>query len=155
MKHRATVLCIREDRILPVARERGRWAFPGGRCKPREALSQAAVRELFEETQLAVACTDDLFQFWGAHTRHFVFVARLSPAAEARPVNEIARCRWVKLRGVKNLPASIVTKAIADYLLRAHGTARHRFHTGMPRVAWRSSANGATDFTGTNAPPHV
>ncbi|SEK05556.1 NUDIX hydrolase [Paraburkholderia diazotrophica] len=122
MKHRATVLCIRQDCLLLVAKRGGRWAIPGGRRKRDEVLSRAAARELCEETQLTAYRVDYLFQFWGAHTRHFVFAAQLSPGAEARPDNEIARCRWVKLRDVSRLPASIPTKAIVQYLLRSRSS---------------------------------
>jgi hypothetical protein len=33
MKDRATVLCIRDGRVLLVARARSRWALPGGRIR--------------------------------------------------------------------------------------------------------------------------
>ena len=52
MKDRATVLCMRDDRILLVARERSRWALPGGRIRRSEAPHEAALRELEEETTL-------------------------------------------------------------------------------------------------------
>ena len=52
MKRRATVICERDGQVLLVARARGRWAFPGGRVKPSEELTDAAVRELREETGL-------------------------------------------------------------------------------------------------------
>jgi ADP-ribose pyrophosphatase YjhB (NUDIX family) len=52
MKDRATVLCVRDDRILLVARDRSRWALPGGRIRRDEAPHEAASRELEEETML-------------------------------------------------------------------------------------------------------
>lgn len=50
MKERATVLCQRGDRILLVARPRARWVLPGGKPRSSETLSDAARRELTEET---------------------------------------------------------------------------------------------------------
>jgi len=50
MKDRATVLCVRNNRILLVARERSRWALPSGRIRRDEAPHEAALRELEEET---------------------------------------------------------------------------------------------------------
>ncbi|WP_371884667.1 NUDIX hydrolase [Caballeronia sp. S22] len=110
---------MRRDRILLVAKRNGRWALPGGRRKPGEALSQAAVRELSEETRLTAHRVDYLFQFWGFNTQHFVFSAHVSPDLEAKPANETACCKWVKLCDVKRLPASVSTKGIAEYPVRA------------------------------------
>src|ERR1700742_3001415 len=74
MKRRATVICERDGRVLLVARARGRWAFPGGRAKLSEELTDAAVRELREETGLDAAHVRYAFQFRGLQTRDFVFV---------------------------------------------------------------------------------
>lgn len=117
MKHRATVLCVRDGRVLLVAKRWGRWAFPGGTCKTNESLSQAAARELAEETRIVTYRVEYLIQFWGARTRHFVFAASLPPFVEAAPANEISRCKWVRLRDLKRTSASISTKGIAHYLL--------------------------------------
>jgi 8-oxo-dGTP diphosphatase len=74
------------------------------------------MRELQEETQLCALRVDYLFQFWGARTRHFIFIAHLAADAQPRPDNEIARCRWTRLQGVRRLPTSISTKGIAIYM---------------------------------------
>jgi 8-oxo-dGTP diphosphatase len=52
MKDTATVLCVGDDRFLLIARERSRWALPGGRIRRDEAPHEAALRELGEETTL-------------------------------------------------------------------------------------------------------
>jgi ADP-ribose pyrophosphatase YjhB (NUDIX family) len=65
MKHRATVLCMRGDRILLVAKAGRRWAFPRGSRRTNEPLVNAAIRELNEETTLTAATGKYLFQFWG------------------------------------------------------------------------------------------
>ncbi|MEP9327277.1 NUDIX domain-containing protein [Paraburkholderia phymatum] len=116
MKHRATVICIRDDKVLLVAKRRGRWALPGGSRKCGESLSAAAMRELQEETRLCALRIDYLFQFWGARTRHFIFVAHVAANEHPKPDNEIARCQWVRPQGVRRLPASISTKGIALYI---------------------------------------
>lgn len=46
--HGANVLLVR--RINPP--DAGKWGFPGGWIDPGETMAQAAVRELFEETQV-------------------------------------------------------------------------------------------------------
>jgi 8-oxo-dGTP diphosphatase len=150
MKQRATVVCMRKGRVLLVAKERGRWAMPGGRPETDEPLSRTAFRELREETGLPAVSVRYAFQFRGASTRHFVFVADLPDGAEPSPGNEIARCRWARLKDVKRMPASIPTKGIADLLLRARpmvertaGSAVHAGSSMAPRMARAMSGYAA------------
>lgn len=99
--------------------------MPGGRPKSDEALRCTAFRELREETGLPAVSVRYAFQFRGASTRHFVFVADLPDGAEPSPRSEIARCCWARLEDVKRMPASIPTKGIADLLLRARHLVEH------------------------------
>ena len=78
-KDRATVLCVRSDRILLVARDRSGWALPGGRIRRDEAPHEAASRELEEETTLVADELTYLFQFDGFNTKHYVFFAEVGP----------------------------------------------------------------------------
>jgi 8-oxo-dGTP diphosphatase len=133
---------MRKGRLLLVARERGRWAMPGGRPKADEPLAGTALRELTEETGLLAASLRYAFEFRGASTRHFVFVADLPDGAEPSPSHEIARCCWARLKDVKRMPASIPTKGIADLLLRARplvertaGSAMHAASNVATRMA--------------------
>lgn len=119
MKNRATVLCIREGRILLVARARARWALPGGRIRRDEAPVDAARRELEEETGLAANEVIYLFQFGGLGTHHHVFLAEVQPDAEAEPMNEIARCRWFAPNKVATLSSSVPTRGIVDLVTKA------------------------------------
>jgi 8-oxo-dGTP diphosphatase len=94
MKAWATVLCVRDNRILLVARERSRWALPGGRIRRGEAPHEAAQREVEEETTLIANNLMYLFQVHGFNTRQHVFFADVEHHATAQPSNEIAKCRW-------------------------------------------------------------
>jgi 8-oxo-dGTP diphosphatase len=123
MKDRATVLCFRDDRILLVARERSRWALPGGRIRRDEAPHEAALRELEEETTLVADELMYLFQFNGFNTQHHVFFADLGPHVTAQPSNEIARCRWFTLVKIATLSASVPTRGIVELVFR---------HIGIP-----------------------
>ncbi len=112
MKDRATVLCVRDNRILLVARERSRWSLPGGRIGRGEAPHEAARRELEEETTLVVTDLMYLFQFNGFGTKHQVFFADTEEHAVALPSNEIAKCRWFAPVKIATLSASVPTRGI-------------------------------------------
>ena len=48
------VVCLRGDEVLLIRRgtppRQGQWSLPGGRIEPGEAVRNAALRELREET---------------------------------------------------------------------------------------------------------
>jgi 8-oxo-dGTP diphosphatase len=123
MKERATVLCVRNNRILLVARERSRWALPGGRIRRDEASHEAALRELKEETTLVADELAYLFQFNGFNTQHHVFFAEVGPHLTAQPSNEIARCRWFAPAKIATLSSSVPTRGIVELFFR---------HIGIP-----------------------
>ena len=125
MKNRATVLCVRDNRILLVARQRSRsrWALPGGRIRRDETPHAAALRELQEETTLLADGLMYLFQFHGFDTRHHVFLAGVAPQQIALPRNEIARCRWFAPPRIATVRASVPTRGIVELLVPHVGIA--------------------------------
>lgn len=116
MRKRATVVCRRGKRILLVARRESKWALPGGILKRGEDLSNAALRELKEETRLSGKSAKYLFNFRGAQKHHHVFFCDLSKRAKARASNEISRCRWVHVDDIPRLTTSSPTKVIMKIL---------------------------------------
>ncbi|NPT58448.1 NUDIX hydrolase [Paraburkholderia elongata] len=118
MKDRASVVCVRENRILLVARERSRWALPGGRIRRDETPLEAALRELSEETTLAAIELTYLFQFTGFNTLHHVFFADVAHHASVQPSNEIVKCRWFAPVKIATLSASIPTRGIVELFFR-------------------------------------
>ena len=118
MKDRATVVCVRENRILLVARERSRWALPGGRIHRDETPQEAARRELVEETTLVADELTYLFQFTGFNTLHHVFFAEVAHHASVQPSNEISKCRWFVPVKIATLSASIPTRGIVELFFR-------------------------------------
>jgi 8-oxo-dGTP diphosphatase len=118
MKDRASILCIRGDRILLAARERSRWALPGGRIRRDEGPHEAALRELKEETTLVAEELVYLFRFNGFNTQHYVFFAEVGPHLTVQPSNEIAKCRWFAPVKIATLSASVPTRGIVELFFR-------------------------------------
>ena len=116
MKTRATVICRRGKRILLVARSQSKWALPGGILKRGEHLSNAALRELKEETRLSGKSARFLFDFRGKQKHHHVFSCEISNHAKARPSNEISKCRWVHLEDISRLLTSAPTTGIVKLM---------------------------------------
>jgi 8-oxo-dGTP diphosphatase len=125
MKERATVLCVRDNRILLVARLRSRWALPGGRIRRGEAPHEAALRELEEETTLIATELTYLFQFSGFNTLHYVFFAEVVYQSIAQPSNEIARCKWFAPVKIGTLSTSVPTRGIAELFFRHVAAVEH------------------------------
>jgi 8-oxo-dGTP diphosphatase len=122
MKDRSTAICVRDGRILLVARERSsqvtRWSLPGGKRTVSETPAEACYRELMEETSINPLKLDYLFQFGGFAKRHYVFLAELAPNEPARASNEITACEWFTPRKIATLPASIPTREIVALFIR-------------------------------------
>jgi 8-oxo-dGTP diphosphatase len=91
--------------------------LPGGQCKTGEPASDAAVRELLEETRLSGISLNYIFEFWGARTRHYVFAARIPKGVQPVPSQEISRCRWVRARDIHSTWVSVSTRGIVQLLL--------------------------------------
>jgi 8-oxo-dGTP diphosphatase len=118
VKNRATVICCQEGRILLVARAGSRWSLPGGSIKRTESPSDAARRELEEETSLVDVQVEYLFHFGGLGKRHHVFIANLSGDASPKPRNEIERCEWFSTTKIATLSTSVPTQEIVGLFTR-------------------------------------
>ena len=121
MKKRATVICRRGKRILLVARRQSKWVLPGGILKRGEHRTDAALRELKEETQLSGKSAKHLFDFRGKQKHHHVFSCEIPNRAKARPSNEISRCRWVHLDDLPDLMTSGPTTGIVKLMSQRRG----------------------------------
>ena len=113
------VICFRGDDVLLIKRgtapRKGEWSIPGGRIEAGESERDAALRELFEETQIMAALEDKVAvidaQFEDFNYRLHDYAARWisgepqfgDDAADARfvPPHELnALGMWPKTREV-------------------------------------------------------
>lgn len=93
-KHRATILCWQDGKLLLVRKPNAKWNLPGGKLEAKETPEQAAIRELAEETGINAAALGFLDQRAVKSTQHYVFETHLQPGQQAVALNEIADCRW-------------------------------------------------------------
>ena len=78
------VVCLRGDDVLLIQRgtapRKGEWSIPGGRIEPNETESQAALRELTEETSVTADLLTKITaldaDFEGFHYRLHDYLAR-------------------------------------------------------------------------------
>ncbi len=112
LRERATVVVLRDCRVLLVRDKTGRFSMPGGGIEPEETPMAAAVRELQEETGLAAARTESLFVWESAIHRHHVF--RIETAGDVEAGHEISEFRWWDRR--EGLPTYPHVDAILERL---------------------------------------
>lgn len=117
--HDANVLLVR--RINPP--DAGKWGYPGGWIDPGETMAQAAVRELFEETDVrtearCVFNALDAFDYdeEGALRRQFVMIAVLCTWVSGTPIagDDATEAAWfpiAMLTGLENVSEDVDTLA--------------------------------------------
>lgn len=117
--HEANVLLVR--RINPP--DAGKWGYPGGWIDPGETMAQAAVRELFEETEIrtearCVFNALDAFDYdeEGALRRQFVMIAVLCTWVSGTPIagDDATEAAWfpiAMLSRLKNVSEDVDTLA--------------------------------------------
>jgi 8-oxo-dGTP diphosphatase len=85
----------------------GRWSVPGGRIEAGETAAEAVVREVGEETGLAVVCGP--FVGWAeiiSDEGHFVvldFEVTPLDLADPEPGDDAAEAAWIELHEVSEL----------------------------------------------------
>ncbi|MFT3689679.1 NUDIX hydrolase [Paenirhodobacter sp.] len=109
---RGTDVLLVQRRNAPDA---GLWGFPGGKIEPGETLTEAALRELQEETGLTgragevITALDALSHAPdGTLAHHYVLIAVRISGVTGAPVaaDDAADARWVPLARIAELPLS-------------------------------------------------
>jgi 8-oxo-dGTP diphosphatase len=104
-------ITLRNDHLLLIQRGtepgRGQWSLPGGRVEKGETMAEAVVREVYEETGLAVL-VDVLVGLVEriSESHHFVIVdfgATALGDGDPMPGTDAADARWVPIWEVSEL----------------------------------------------------
>lgn len=111
----ASAIIFRDDHVLIVERGKGAlpgtWSLPGGHIEPGEKARDAAARELFEETGLAVTLVglvdvhDGIFRDGeGTLRAHYVLSVFWGRSQEGEPVaaTDVRDARFVAVVEVDN-----------------------------------------------------
>jgi ADP-ribose pyrophosphatase YjhB (NUDIX family) len=151
----AGALVARDGKLLLVRRAhdpwRGCWDVPGGFCGPREHPADAAVREVKEETGLAVRTTGILGMWIDTYapsgpdadkvTLNVYFHATPTDAAEQRlDPNEVAEIGWF---APDDLPTALAFPGHVVEVLKAWRVEVERGSPGTPRPDPRAGAHAA------------
>jgi len=104
------VVCIRGEEVLLIQRgtapRKGEWSIPGGRIESGETESQAALRELSEETavtaQLLTKITALDADFEGYHYRLHDYLARWT-SGEPKAGDDADKAQFVPLSDIDSL----------------------------------------------------
>jgi 8-oxo-dGTP diphosphatase len=128
-KPTAGALVVRDGRVLLVRRAiepgRGKWDVPGGFMEPDERPQEGAIRELREETGLAVTLTD-LLGFYvddypygppGSGEKVLIIYFLATATGEPRPADDAAAIGWFapgELPGPDELAFPHMAQALDD-----------------------------------------
>lgn len=111
-------------RRAPLESEPGTWGVPGGKIEAGESPIEGALRELFEETSIALerSSIEEVCKFYIRkaeldYTYH-LFRIRLDRDFEVRISDEHTDYQWVSDTDLKDMPLIAGAKEILDFLVK-------------------------------------
>lgn len=141
------VIVWRGDQVLLIRRgkepRKGQWSIPGGMQELGETAKAAGIREVMEETGIAIAIDglidvvdlilpDDAGRIRTHYTLIDYYGHCLEEDAEPRPGGDVDASRWVHHDRLKDYGLWPQTERVIDEsrVLRQHGAVRGKFITG-------------------------
>ena len=114
-------IVVQGDQLLMIRRGRGpaqgQWSVPGGRVERGEALAEAVVRELWEETHVAGVCGELLgwVERISDEAHNVILDFAVVPLEDNDPVagDDAAEATWVPLGAVADLD---LVDGLAEFL---------------------------------------
>lgn len=106
------IVCLRGDEVLLIRRGKpprmGQWSLPGGRIEPGERTTDAALRELMEETGVTARITsllDVVDGIFPEADRHYVLIDYAAEWLSGEPVagDDALEARFIPLAGAEAL----------------------------------------------------
>lgn len=124
-KPAVSAVIVRDGKILLVKRgrepNRGLWSLPGGSIEPGEAIDDAIVREVEEETRMrvtvgALAAIHEVIKRDGDKLQfHYIIISKYAQpiSGELHPDSDAADARWVPLDEIQQYQT---TPGLIDHL---------------------------------------
>ena len=118
-------LVLKDQKVLLVKRSQppsaGLWALPGGKVHLGETLQQAAEREIFEETGIAIIPGEPAFSFDTIQTDqqgnvrfHYVIIDLLAEFKEGvlKAGDDASEAGWFSLEDLEKIEVNKTTKEL-------------------------------------------
>lgn len=116
---------VHQNKVLLIRRVKGDyigyWGFPGGKIEKNEHVSEAAVREIKEETGITSSFTEHLglvseLLFNGENVKHHFLLhfCRLEPTEITYVIGEEGKLAWFDLNEIQFFKKNIIP---SDYIM--------------------------------------
>lgn len=127
------IICFRGDDVLLIKRGKppkiGEWSIPGGRIEAGETQEEAALRELFEETQIQAKLLGKVAEIdadFGTHHYTLHDYLAIYESGVLRAGDDAAHAEFISPERLANLPMWEATK---DVIETARGKLRALINT--------------------------